>query len=591
MARYTTQDVLESVWNDSGSEASVSDSEYDRDSNSGSESEGSGGDSAENSEIEDAETSDGSQESEEEPVRNNNANPPARRRRRQPRQEQSTLVWTSANMERPRVFPFTGNSGIQVRTVGFEAFDYFSLFVNEDLINYVVTETNRFAEQFISGDHVLRRSRVNEWRPTDPHEMKQFLGLLFLTGIIRKPAFYLYWSTDPLYSTPLFGAIMTRNRFQLLLKFLHFNDNTQMPAADDPSPDKLFKLRPLLDHLCEKFGEVYTPSRNISIDESLLLWKGCLAFKQYIPLKRARFGIKCFMLCEDSGYTYRFKIYTGKDNVPPPQGAFSVSERVVSDLIEPLLDKGYHLYFDNWYTSITLFKFLFERSTLACGTIRINRKGFPEPVKQAKLKRGEATSYRSNELLAMKFKDKRDVPMLTTVQNEEMVPGRRNAAHQKPKCIADYNKYMGGVDRTDQLMQPYDMARKSLKWYKKLACHFLQLTMLNSFLLFKIDGGRKRLLEFQHDVIAVLLFGRDNDNHLDIPRQENIVRLTERHFLDQIPPTAGKRKAQKRCRVCYKKNIRKETCYYCPSCPRKPGLCYCPCFKIYHAQFVYWANT
>ena len=142
----------------------------------------------------------------------------------------------------------------------------------------------------MSGDDISRRSRANSWHPTDPREMKQFLGLLFLTGIIRKPAINLYWSTDPLYSTPLFGAIMSRNRFQLLLKFLHFNDNAEMPGADDPSPDKLFKVRPLVDHLCEKFGEVYTPSSNISIDESLLLWKGRLGFKQYIPLKRARFA-------------------------------------------------------------------------------------------------------------------------------------------------------------------------------------------------------------------------------------------------------------------------------------------------------------
>lgn len=110
---------------------------------------------------------------------------------------------------------------------------------------------------------------------------------------------------------------------------------------------------------------------------------------------------------------------------------------------------------------------------------------------------------------------------------------------------------MGGVDRTDQLMQPYDMARKSLKWYKKLACHFLQLAMLNSFLVYKKDHGQKRFLEFQHDVISVLLFGTENDQP-DIPREENVVRLTERHFLEQIPPTANKRKAQKRCRVCYK---------------------------------------
>ena len=40
-------------------------------------------------------------------------------------------------------------------------------------------------------------------------------------------------------------------------------------------------------------------------------------------------------------------------------------------------------------------------------------------------KRGEAIAHRSNEILAMKFKDKRDVPMLTTIHNEEMTPGRK----------------------------------------------------------------------------------------------------------------------------------------------------------------------
>ena len=97
-------------------------------------------------------------------------------------------------------------------------------------------------------------------------------GVAFGAPFVRTP---YAENLDP--RQPLFGAIMTRNRLQLLLKFLHFN-NSQKPAADDPNPDKLFKLPPLLDHLCEKFGEVYTTSRNIPIDKSLLLWQGCLAF-------------------------------------------------------------------------------------------------------------------------------------------------------------------------------------------------------------------------------------------------------------------------------------------------------------------------
>ena len=44
-----------------------------------------------------------------------------------------------------------------------------------------------------------------------------------------------------------------------------------MPAPNDPSPNKLFKLQPLSDHLFKKFQEVYVPAHNISIDESLLL--------------------------------------------------------------------------------------------------------------------------------------------------------------------------------------------------------------------------------------------------------------------------------------------------------------------------------
>ena len=131
--------------------------------------------------------------------------------------------------------------------------------------------------------------------------IKQFLGLFFVMGVIYMPAVHIYWSKDCLFCTPIYSVVMSRNCFQLLLKFLHFNDNSHMPGLADPSPDKLFKLRPLLDHIFEKFQEAYVPSRNISIDVSLLLWKGRLSFEQYIPLKRARFEVKSFMLCEDSG--------------------------------------------------------------------------------------------------------------------------------------------------------------------------------------------------------------------------------------------------------------------------------------------------
>ena len=465
------------------------------------------------------------------------------------------------------------------------------LFVNDDILSYIVIEINRFAEQFIQGNEIRRRSRVNHWTPTNKEEMKQFIGLTILMGIIHKPTVESYWSMDPLYTTPVFKAIMPRDRYIILMKFFHLNDNEKMPDANDADVDKLFKVRPLIDHLLKKFQEVYTPSQNISVDESLVKWKGRIHFKQYIPNKRARYGLKIFCLCETSGYTYRFCVYTGKGTISNKNRSFSLTEAVVVDLVSPLLNKGYHIYVDNFYTSLPLFRYLHDHGTLACGTIRSNRRGFPPQLKEQHLELGETAAFRSSELLAIKYRDKKDVYMLSTIHDEStkavMRRSRQRPRVQKPVAICDYNKYMGGVDRSDQFIEPYKLARKCMKWYKKLAWHLIQLAILNSFLLYQKSGGKRSFLQFQHDLVGEMVFGEEEINGVSM-REENIVRLTERHFMEPIPPTEHKEKPQKRCRVCFKKGKRKDSRYHCPRCPSKPGLCYYPCFEIYHTKISYW---
>ncbi|KAG8236759.1 hypothetical protein J437_LFUL015824, partial [Ladona fulva] len=87
----------------------------------------------------------------------------------------------------------------------------------------------------------------------------------------------------------------------------------------------------------EIFRELYTPERDITIDKSLLLYKGRLGWHQYMPQKRARFGIKTFMLCESkSGYVWSMGTIRGKESEK-----LSMSTQVVKSLMEPLLDKGY----------------------------------------------------------------------------------------------------------------------------------------------------------------------------------------------------------------------------------------------------------
>ncbi|GFR97503.1 PiggyBac transposable element-derived protein 4 [Elysia marginata] len=58
-----------------------------------------------------------------------------------------------------------------------------------------------------------------------------------------------------------------------------------------------------------------------------------------------------------------------------------------------------------------------------------------------------------------------------------------------PTSIGDYNKNMGGVDRIDQLLEPYDATRKTVQWYVKLAIHLNQIAVLNGWTLYKHRGG------------------------------------------------------------------------------------------------------
>jgi hypothetical protein len=135
------------------------------------------------------------------------------------------------------------------------------------------------------------------------------------------------------------------------------------------------------------------PDQNIAIDESLTPWKERLQFKQYIPLKSLKFGIKSYELCESSsGYLWSFIIYTGRET--EVQSTLILEEKsktaaIVLSLVEQLLHKGYTLWADNFYSALALTVKLKCVQTDCVGTMQLNRKNVPKIVKDKKLRKEE----------------------------------------------------------------------------------------------------------------------------------------------------------------------------------------------------------
>ena len=90
--------------------------------------------------------------------------------------------------------------------------------MTNDILDMFVKETNLYAKQTIEAARqrsggLTKCGRFAAWYDTDREEMKQFIALMLLMGIVRKPTVESYWSNNPLLSTPIFRSVMPRNRF------------------------------------------------------------------------------------------------------------------------------------------------------------------------------------------------------------------------------------------------------------------------------------------------------------------------------------------------------------------------------------------
>jgi hypothetical protein len=68
---------------------------------------------------------------------------------------------------------------------------------------------------------------------------------------------------------------------------------------------------------------------------------------------------------------------------------------------------------------------------------------------------------------------------------------RDEAGHAvKPHVVEDYNTHMGFVDKSDRMVNSYEIAWRTWKWIKKLFFHLLDMTILNAYLLHKSCDGK-----------------------------------------------------------------------------------------------------
>lgn len=372
--------------------------------------------------------------------------------------------------------------------------DFFHLFFDQHFFEYLVFQTNLYAEQ----QQNSKGTRDPHWAETTAEEMKAFFGIHIIMALQVMPNIGTYWCADEFLGNKGIQKCMTKNRFEKLLQYMHVSDNERMPARGDDNFDPLYKVRPVLDMCVVKFKQHYNPQEHVSVDEMMVGFKGRLSMRQYMPAKPTKWGIKVWALCESqTGYTLDFDVYTGKKDGARELG---LGFLVVRDLMRPYWGRWHKVYFDNFFSSSKLFVNLFQHATYSTGTVRSNRKGCPPVFKTLpRMQRGDVVYARAElpdnphghgTLTAAAWQDKKTVFIMSTSTSQGNVGVERRVGNQVrmincPMLIRDYNMHMGGVDLADQRRSYYPVGRESKKWWRYLLWFCVNVALINSFMVWK----------------------------------------------------------------------------------------------------------
>lgn len=174
----------------------------------------------------------------------------------------------------------------------YTAYNLFLQMFPDSLIEVILFQTNLYAQQ-----------SQKPYIPATKQELKTFLGLNILMGLKRQPSYRCYWSTAPDLNDLYISKQMTVNRFGWFLTNIHCNDSSLEPKRGSPNFDKLYKLKPVIEKLRECFQKSKNVTQDLTIDESMVKFKGRSTLKQYMPQKPIKRGYKIWMLNDKTKYT------------------------------------------------------------------------------------------------------------------------------------------------------------------------------------------------------------------------------------------------------------------------------------------------
>ena len=205
--------------------------------------------------------------------------------------------------------------------------------------------------------------------------------------------------------------------------------------------------------------------------------------------------------------------------------------------------------------------------------------------------------------MVLQWIDSKPVTILTTIHsaNEQVSAKRRTKRGgvyrevniPQPLAIHEYNNFMNGVDRSDQMLACHNISRKCYHWWKTLFFHLIDIAVVNSFILFEryreqhpeVEALRRlssfTILEYREALVRQICGFEEYDAppaYVRAPPGESQFEMAHMPMVSDVRPN---------CVVCYREGRgQKKVVTYCdaPQCQKFLHISNSMnCFKIWHS--------
>ena len=171
----------------------------------------------------------------------------------------------------------------------------FEYFFDDEIVNLIVDMSRRYAHQKLKPNFDITAD-----------SLRAFLAVLLLSGYVPLPRRRMYWEQASDVRNEAVTGAMSLNRFEEILRYLHVADNAQLDSSD-----KMAKIRPLFNHLNDRYVKYWPVEEDLDVDESMVPYYDRHSSKQFIRGKPIRFGFKIWCLNTRLGYLIQFEPYQG----------------------------------------------------------------------------------------------------------------------------------------------------------------------------------------------------------------------------------------------------------------------------------------